>query len=243
MTQSQRSQLCGIIIIDKPLRKSSMQAVAAVRHRTGDSKITRCKVGHAGTLDPLATGVLVMAVGKATKSIDRFMNTKKRYLTTIDLSAFTTTDDLEGEREEIEVANPPSLTSIEKALEQFLGSVMQRPPAFSAMKIDGRRAYKLARQGEDVDIPARPITIDSIDIRDYDWPLLTIDVHCGKGTYIRSLARDIGKALGTGGHCNLLRRTAVGPFNEAMSIAIDDLPERLSQDDLLPLDHALGMLG
>ncbi len=225
-----------------------MQAVAAVRRRAGGKGV---KVGHAGTLDPLATGVLVIAIGReATRLIDRIQALPKRYVTTIDLSAFTATDDREGERQEIAVQSPPSRTAIETVLsDQFTGSILQTPPAYSAVKVSGRRAYRLARTPgappraiEDRLVP-RTIRIDSISITAYDWPLLTLDIRCGKGTYIRRLARDLGTALGTGGHCTSLRRIEIGPFTESQAIAPSALPEQLDQNDLLSIDAARSLTG
>jgi tRNA pseudouridine55 synthase len=222
--------LSGLLVFDKPLGWSSMQAVAFVRRRAGG-----VRTGHAGTLDPLATGVLVMALGAATKRIDEIMATEKRYRTTIDLSAFTTTDDREGQRTEVEVSTPPSPAQLDAALRTFIGTIMQRPPAFSAMKVGGRRAYKLARRGDDVQLAARPVTIHEIELVRYAWPDVEIDIRCAKGTYIRSLARDLGAALGTGGHCAALRRTAVGQFDESMAMRADDVPEVIDAASLRQL--------
>ena len=229
--------LAGVMVIDKPEGPSSMRAVATVRRRAGG-----VKTGHAGTLDPLATGILVLALGKATKWIDRLMATDKRYTTTIDLSAFTSTDDREGERREIVVEQPPTRAMIEAVLPKFKGTIMQRPPSFSAVKIEGRRAYKLARGGQEVEIPAREVTVHSINVLRYNWPELEIAIHCEKGVYVRSLARDIGLALGTGGHCLTLRRTAVGPFDESMAIRLDEVPEPVTQSDLIELDRVEALL-
>jgi tRNA pseudouridine55 synthase len=193
-------------------------------------------------LDPLASGVLVLALGKATKHISRFMATDKRYRTVVDLGAFTTTDDLEGPRNEVETPSPPAETSVRSVLEGFVGTVRQRPPVFSAVKIGGRRAYELSRRGHGVEVPPRPVSVYAIDLIRYEWPLLELAVHCGKGTYIRSLARDIGRALETGGHCRSLRRTAVGPFTEAMAQQLEELPEPLEQTHLIPLEKALAMV-
>jgi len=237
----------GFLILDKPLCMTSMQAVAAVRRRAGGKGI---RTGHAGTLDPLATGVLVVAIGRAaTRIIDMVQSLPKRYLTTIDLSAFTTTDDREGTRTEVPLTDAPQRERIERTLrEQFIGEVRQTPPAYSAVKVSGRRAYRLARaqgSGEgakssleavEEGMQARMIRIDSIGIVSYEWPLLTLDIRCGKGTYIRRLARDLGIALGTGGHCAWLRRTAIGPFTDSRAIALADLPEVLGQDDVLSID-------
>lgn len=229
--------LAGLLIIDKPLRLTSMDVVAIVRR-----KARGAKTGHAGTLDPLATGVLVLALGSATKHIDRFMATSKRYRTVIDLTAFTTTDDLEGERTEVAVTAPPLFDQVRAAVQRFAGEIMQRPPAFSAMKIDGRRAYKLARRGETLDIPARAVQVHSIEVIDYDWPRVELNIHCGKGFYVRSLARDLGAALGTGGHCVSIRRTAVGPYTLEQAKSLEQLPAALQSNDLIPLPQALAMV-
>ncbi len=232
-----RPRLEGFLIIDKPEGISSMQAVATVRRRGG-----RVKTGHAGTLDPLATGVLVLALGKATKCIIEMMDTSKRYRTEIDLSAFTGTDDREGEREEIACETPPDKAAIRQALTGFKGSIMQRPPAFSAVKIDGKRAYKMARKGEDVEIPARSALVYEIDLVSFDWPLVVLDIHCAKGFYVRSLARDLGLSLGAGGHCISIRRNAVGPFTIEDSMRLADVPEPLEPGHLLSIDAALEMV-
>jgi tRNA pseudouridine55 synthase len=227
----------GILSLDKPLGFSSMKAVAIVRRRAGGTR-----TGHAGTLDPLATGVLVLALGKCTRQIESLMATDKRYLTTIDLTAFTTTDDVEGERTEVPLGSaeggapgsrtePPTRAEIESLLAaRFTGTVMQRPPAFSAMKVGGRRAYALARKGQAPELPPRPVAIHAIDVTDYAWPLLSLDIRCGKGTYVRSIARELGQAIGTGGHCTMIRRTAVGAFTIDRAVPLDALPERITQE-------------
>ncbi|MHC5068803.1 MAG: tRNA pseudouridine(55) synthase TruB, partial [Planctomycetota bacterium] len=157
------------------------------------------------------------------------------YRAEIDLSAFTNTDDAEGERSEVAVANPPTMAAIKAVLATLTGTVMQKPPAYSALKINGQRAYKLIRRGEDVDIPPRPVRIDAITIDAYAWPILTVTVTCGKGTYIRSLARQIGEGLGTGGSLRALRRTAVGEYRIEGALPLDALPEILTEADLLPV--------
>lgn len=229
--------LSGILVLDKPLRMTSMTAVSIVRRSGGG-----IKTGHAGTLDPLASGVLVIAMGAATKFIDQLMNTDKRYESTIDLSAFTTTDDLEGERSEIETASPPNEVQVRDALKNFVGTIMQQPPAFSAVKIDGKRSYKLARQGNAVQAAARQVIVHGLELVRYAWPIVELRIHCAKGFYVRSLARDLGGALGTGGHCTAIRRTAVGPFTLAMARRIDDVPSPLQQADLISIDGALRMI-
>lgn len=230
----------GVLVIDKPPRMSSMDVVASVRHNIGRGK--SYKVGHAGTLDPLATGVLVIAVGAATRSIDRIMATDKRYETTIDLTAFTTTDDLEGVRTEVSVNQPPGESAVINVLGHFTGKFEQCPPAFSAVKINGHRSYKLARQGRPVAPPSRAVCVHSLDLIRYEWPMLELRIHCAKGFYVRSLARDLGQALGSGGHCTAIRRTAVGPFSIEMARRLDELPTRVAQADLIPIEAAVALV-
>lgn len=224
----------GIFAVDKPLNMTSMRAVEIVRRRAGGTK-----TGHAGTLDPLATGVLVMALGKSTRDIERLMATEKRYDTQIDFTAFTTTDDLEGERTEVTTselaaaaADPARWrdTLLLPTLARIQGTVMQRPPAFSAMKIGGRRAYDMARSGDAPVMVPRPVTVHAITLREFAWPVATLEIHCGKGFYVRSLARELGEALGTGGHCRSIRRTAVGAYVVANAVPVDALPERITQE-------------
>lgn len=226
--------LTGILVLDKELGMSSMRAVDVARRRAG-----RAKAGHAGTLDPLATGVLVIAFGRATKAIDLLMATEKRYETDIDLSAFTTTDDREGERREVTVTTPPSRDAIEAALLGFRGSIQQRPPAFSAIHVGGKRAYQLARQDAPPELPPRTVAVHEIALLSYTWPIARVGIRSGKGFYVRSLARDLGLALGTGGHCATLRRTAVGPFTIEMARTFSSLPELIEASHLIPLDVAL----
>ena len=228
----------GLLVIDKPRGPSSMAVCARVRaalRRGGAPK--RVKVGHGGTLDPLATGVLVVLCGKATPLCDRVMQGTKRYRTRVDLSAFTTTDDLEGERTEIDVEQAPTRDLIEAKLSSFVGTIMQRPPAYSAMKVGGRRAYALARQGIDVQLEPRPVVVHEIKLVSYEWPYVDLDIHSGKGVYIRSIARDLGEALGTGGSLAELRRMQVGPFAIDQAVPLDELPAVLTQEDLLPVDR------
>ncbi len=232
-----RPGTCGVLIVNKPVGMTSMDVVAIVRGRAGGAR-----TGHAGTLDPCADGVLVLGLGRATKSLGRFMSTPKRYRTVIDLSAFTETDDREGQRIDVDVAEPPTPVRVGSVLETFTGRIMQRPPARSAIKVGGRRAYDLARRGETVVLEPRPVEVDRLELVEYRWPLLEIAVCCGKGTYIRSLARDIGVALATGGHCRTLRRTAVGPFTLGEATPLAEVPQPLDEQDLLPLDEALARL-
>ncbi len=219
----------GLLIVDKPVGCSSMDVVRVVRRLAG-----RVKTGHAGTLDPLASGVMICCLGRATKAVEQLMGQTKIYDTTIDLSAFTATDDAEGKREPVDVSSPPSADQIRAALDRLTGDVEQVPPAHSAIKIGGKRAYKLARAGETITMPPRMVRIDSIDLRCYEWPTLDITVTCGKGTYIRSLARQIGDILGTGGYLTALRRTAIGKYTTDRAIPLDELPEPITPGHLLP---------
>lgn len=219
--RNKRPDLNGMLNIDKPLGWSSAKVCNAIRKRSGGAK-----VGHAGTLDPLATGVLVVCLGKATKQIEALMDAGKDYRAIIDLSQFSTTDDAEGERTSVPVEAPPSLEQLERMLaERFTGEVMQAPPRYSAVKIDGQRAYKMARAGEAFETRAKLVRIDSVEIERYIWPELALNISCGKGTYIRSIARDLGTALGTGGMLTGLVRTRIGSYELCDALTLDDLPE------------------
>lgn len=227
----------GVVVVDKPSGLSSMNAVSAVRRRAGR------KAGHAGTLDPLATGVLVIGIGRATKSLDRFMRTRKGYRTDIDLSGFTATDDREGELLPVEIDEPPTVETVASTLAaRFTGEFMQVPPDFSAKKVDGRRAYATARRGESPKLEPRPVVVHRMELEHFQWPIATVHIECEKGFYVRSLARDLGRELGVGGHCASIRRTAVGPFELEHATALDDLPEPLTRDHVIPLAEALRML-
>ncbi len=228
-----KSAMSGLLVVDKPLGWSSMDVVRKVRDAAGF-----VKTGHGGTLDPLATGVVICCIGSATKAVERLMGMPKVYDTKIDLSAFTKTDDAEAEREEVEVSTPPSEEQVRAALETFVGEIEQVPPLYSAVHVDGKRAYKLARQGETVELEARTVRIDSIELLEYDFPHLRVLVHCGKGVYVRSLARDLGKALGTGGYLTGLRRTAVGPYTVEQAVTAERLLQPIGQFDLLDAPRA-----
>jgi len=226
----------GLLIIDKQQGFTSMDVCAILRtrlRRGGAPK--RIKVGHAGTLDPLATGVLVVLIGKATRSVNVYMASEKEYTTTVDLSRSSNSDDLGGEVSDAAVAIPPDRAAVERALEAFRGSIMQLPPQFSAMKIGGQRAYALAREGTHAPLQPRPVQIHSLELLKYEYPYVDLKIRCGKGTYIRSLARDLGIALKTGGLLTALRRTRVGGHDISMSKTLDQLPQLLLQENLLPL--------
>jgi tRNA pseudouridine55 synthase len=240
MTIPPHPPLSGLLLVDKPYRLSSTSIVAVCKRRlinSGEPKST--KVGHGGTLDPLASGLMVILFGKATKLCDRIMAGRKRYTATIDLSRSSDTDDLEGVLTDVPVASPPTREQIDRVLaERFSGIVMQRPPVHSAVWVDGKRSYDLARAGKAAELKERPVHIHDIHVLDYAWPALTIDVLCGKGTYIRSLARDIGAALSTAGVLTALRRTEVAPFTLAHSYHLDNVPDPLTRAHLLnPTDY------
>ena len=218
----------GFYNIHKPQWVTSHDVVAHVRRalrthlrETGlivplpSGKWPKVKVGHAGTLDPFAEGVLIVCVGSATKLADYIQRQRKRYTATITLGATSTTEDPEGDITVCEAATLPDEATIREILPTFVGEIQQVPPAHSAVHVDGQRAYDLARRGEILDLPTRAVTIYDITCLEYDGPTLTLDVTCGSGTYIRSLARDIGQAAGCGGYCSALTRTAIGPFVEA----------------------------
>ena len=170
------------------------------------------KVGHAGTLDPLASGILIVCTGKETKNIQKFMDLEKEYLAEINLTAFSDTDDAQGNLTQIQTHKVPELSEIENALQQFIGEIDQVPPKYSAIKMNGQPAYKRVRNGEIIEMKSRKVSIKEIKLLNYEWPFLTINVTCQKGTYIRSLARDIGIKLNTGGHLKNLIRTRIGNF-------------------------------
>lgn len=234
---SAKPALNGFLLIDKPVGPTSMQAVARVRHRAG-----RVKTGHAGTLDPLATGLLVLGLGRATKHLQLAMATDKVYETQIDLAGTSTTLDAEVEAVPVDVPKPPDRAAVDAAIAGFRGDILQAPPAFSAMKVGGRRAYALARKGQTPELPPRPVVVHALDVLAYEWPRVTLRIHCGKGFYVRALARDLGAALGTGGWCVSIRRTAVGPFTIDAAMELDDVPDAVQQADLLSIDAVQAML-
>jgi len=221
----------GLVVVDKPAGITSHDVVARLRRLVG----TR-KVGHAGTLDPMATGVLLVGVGKATRLLGHLMLTEKAYVATVRLGASTTTDDAEGET--VATASVTHLTEddVRAAAGGFVGDIEQRPSAVSAIKVDGRRAYERVRAGEDVELPARVVTVQELvvtDVRpDGDFVDVEVAVRCSSGTYVRAIARDLGETLGTGGHLIALRRTAVGPFTETDARTLDELCDDLALLDL-----------
>ncbi len=223
----------GIVIsIDKPYRMSSFGALAHIRYlvsrRLG---VKRVKMGHAGTLDPLATGVLLLCTGKATKEIDRLQASTKEYVAGLQLGATTASYDREHTVNYTYPTKHITRQLVEDTLKQFVGDIMQVPPEFSACKVDGKRAYLLMRKGKDVQLKAKPLHIDEIELLDFDpeKKTLSIRVVCGKGTYIRALARDIGQALGSGAFLTSLRRTRVGEYRVEEAVGFDDFPQWLDE--------------
>ena len=219
-----------ILYFDKPLRWTSFNLVAKVRwqlcHRLGLKKL---KVGHAGTLDPLATGVLIVCTGRATKRIDELQAGTKEYVATLQLGATTPCFDLEKPIDKTYPTDHITLELIEEILPRFRGRIEQIPPAFSACKVDGHRAYKLARKGEEVELKPKILVIDEMELVKFDAEQmqLTLRIVCSKGTYIRALARDIGQALNSGAHLIGLRRTRIGDVRVEQCMQIDDFEEWL----------------
>jgi tRNA pseudouridine55 synthase len=210
----------GILLIDKPMGWTSFDVVAKIRgtrraafKAQGIAPTKRqLRVGHAGTLDPFATGLLIILLGDATKRSDEFLKQDKTYEATVTLGATSSTGDLEGDITPVSDAKPND-EAIQATLSRFTGPITQIPPAYSAIKINGQRAYKLARKGQDIEIPSRQVTIHALEVLSYEYPELKIRTHVSSGTYIRSLAQDIGEALGTGAYCNELRRTQIGDMD------------------------------
>ena len=215
---------------------SSFGALAYVRTRISRAVgVRRVKIGHAGTLDPLATGVLILCTGKKTKEIERLQLDTKEYTATLQLGATTVSYDMEHEVNATFPTEHITKELIESVLPTFVGDIQQVPPSYSAVKIGGDRAYKLKRQGEQVELKAKTVRIDEIEVTDFDAEkmLLSIRVQCGKGTYIRALARDIGRALQSGAYLTALCRTQVGDVRIDDCITLDDFPDWLSRQDIV----------
>lgn len=242
--RSQRTEINGWVVLDKPTGMTSTYAVGRLK-RLFNAK----KAGHAGTLDPLATGILPVAFGEATKTVPFVQDGEKTYRFTIAWGAQTDSDDVDGEviaRSDLR----PEVTAIHAALPQFMGTILQRPPSFSAIKVAGERAYDLARDGAPPDLEPRPVTIHSLALVDSDADHAHFEAHCGKGTYVRAVARDLGQALGCYGHVSALRRTRVGPFIESEALTLLQLSETpaeallrveagLTEVPQIPVDRAL----
>ncbi|MBA4064567.1 MAG: tRNA pseudouridine(55) synthase TruB [Isosphaera sp.] len=225
----------GLLVIDKPGGMTSRDVVNRVQRWFPRGT----KVGHTGTLDPLATGVLVVCVGAATRLADYVQAMGKSYASRFRLGATSTTDDADGAVTETLGVVPPTREQVEAALAGFVGTVEQVPPAFSALKVSGERAHDLARAGKDVRLAARPVRIDAVRLVGYEWPFADVEVDCGKGTYIRSIARDVGDVLGCGGLVQTLRRTRVGPFTAEQGVGVDAAPASVA---LRPMSEAVSGL-
>ena len=224
-----------ILLFDKPLEWTSFQVVNKVRWLIRKNcGIKKIKVGHAGTLDPLATGLLIICTGKFTKKIQELQGQEKEYTGTFTLGATTPSYDLETEIDNTFPTDHLSAEKLQQATEQFKGDIEQFPPVFSALKKDGKRLYEYARKGEEVKINSRMVNISSFELTDIELPNVDFKVSCSKGTYIRSLAHDFGKAVKSGAHLSALRRTKIGDFNVENAFTIDTfietLPEREQKD-------------
>lgn len=220
----------GLVVVDKPGGMTSHDVVSRVRRLAG----TR-KVGHAGTLDPMATGVLVLGVNRATRLLGHLMLTEKAYDATIRLGVATTTDDAEGEVVATSSTSGLDEATVRSAAAEFVGDLMQVPTAVSAIKVDGKRAYQRVREGEQVELEARPVTVHELTVTDVRGDELDVSVRCSSGTYIRAIARDLGARLGVGGHLTALRRTAVGPYDLGVARTLEQLGESFA---LLPIADA-----
>ncbi len=238
METAERPVLNGVLNLDKPTGVTSRDVVDLVNRALG--KGTRA--GHAGTLDPLASGVLVVCVGPATRLIEYVQRMPKTYRAVVRLGARSDTLDADGQVVETPDAVSPAEADVHKALKAQVGKIQQVPPQFSALKVEGKRAYDLARAGQDVELAARPVRVDRIDLVSYDWPRLEIVVQCGAGTYIRSIARDVGEALGCGGLIEVLVRTRIGPFTQGEALGPRTMTAESIAASLRPAVEAVAAL-
>ncbi len=241
MPPAEPTDFRGFLNLNKPTGPTSRDVVNLVARPLKRAKV---KVGHAGTLDPLASGVLVVAVGAATRLSEHVQRLPKTYRTVVRLGARSDTLDADGTI--VEVTDPPipTVDQVREALASQVGEIDQLPPQFSALKVGGRRAYDLARAGQAVELASRRVRIDRVELLEYNWPLLTFEVDCGSGTYIRSIARDVGEALGTGGLIEVLIRTRIGSFDlkEAISPDPDHLTIEAIGNQLRPMIEAVADL-
>lgn len=222
-----------IVYIDKGYRLTSFKAVAKVRYLISKKiGVKKLKVGHAGTLDPLATGVLIICTGKATKKIDQLQAHTKEYVAGLKLGATTPSFDMEHPEDQTYPVEHITKELVEETLQKFVGEIQQVPPAYSACMIDGHRAYELARKGKDVPLKAKTLVIDEIELLECELPYIKIRVVCSKGTYIRALARDIGEALNSGAYLTSLRRTRVGDVKVEDCLQLEDFEEWLNNQEI-----------
>ena len=222
-----------VLYFDKPLRWTSFAVVNKIRyHISRKLGVKKIKVGHAGTLDPLATGVMIICTGKATKRIEEFQYHTKEYIATLQLGATTPSFDLEKEIDATYPTDHITKEMVEETLKKFVGPIEQVPPAFSACKVDGKRAYDLARKGDEVELKPKVLAIDEIELLECNLPEIKIRVVCSKGTYIRALARDIGQALQSGAHLTGLIRTRVGEVKLEDCMKVEDFEAWLDQQEI-----------
>ncbi len=210
-----------ILLVDKPAGMTSFGVVARIRRVLSSQIGKKAKVGHTGTLDPFATGLMIIVTGKTCRQAENFSKLDKWYEAEIRLGQTSSTGDPEGEISQVS-SQQPDKEQIEAALANFRGEIEQTPPKFSAIKIDGQRAYKLARKGKDIDMPKRKVQIFELELIDYDYPILNIKAHVSSGTYIRTLAEDIGRELGTGAYCLNLRRTKIADYDLKQAKKLQD---------------------
>ena len=216
-------QTGSFILLNKPYKWTSFDLVRKIKSKIKYKyDLKKIKVGHAGTLDPLATGLMIVCTGKHTKRIDTYQAQVKEYIATLKLGSTTPSFDLETDVDETYPTKHIDKTLIDEIIKEFIGEIRQRPPVYSAIKIDGKRAYKYARKGQEVEIKEKVLVIDEIEILNFEKDVLKIRVVCSKGTYIRALARDIGKRLNSGAHLVALERTRIGEFKTDQALEIDD---------------------
>lgn len=225
-----------VLAFNKPLEWTSFGLVARARWLISQKLGTKIKVGHAGTLDPLATGVLLLCTGKATKRIEELQSHTKEYVATLKLGATTPSFDMEHPEDATYPTDHITREMVDEVLASFIGTIQQIPPAFSACKIDGTRAFDLARKGKEVTLKAKTLTIDEIEVLQFEMPVLKIRVVCSKGTYIRALARDIGEALKSGAYLTALERTRVGDVCVEDCLTLDEFPQWLEQITIDPME-------
>ncbi|MDR0795793.1 MAG: tRNA pseudouridine(55) synthase TruB [Tannerella sp.] len=227
-----------VLYFNKPLDWTSFDLVSKFRNQLSKKlKVKKIKVGHAGTLDPKATGVLIVCTGKATKRIEEFQDQTKEYVATLKLGATTPSYDLEKEIDQTYPVDHITLEKVEKVLSTFVGTIQQVPPVFSACKIDGKRAYEIARLGNEAPLKAKTLVIDALELLEYTLPEIKIRVVCSKGTYIRALARDIGIALDSGAHLIALERTRIGQVTLDQCICPDDIETFLNRATIITEDQ------
>lgn len=228
-----------ILCFDKPLTWTSFDLVNKVRYLIKRQlNVKKFKIGHAGTLDPLATGVLIVCTGKATKRIEELQYKTKEYVATLRLGATTPSFDLEQEIDAVYPTEHISREMVEETLKRFIGEIQQIPPAYSAVKVNGKRAYDYARKGADVELKPKLLVIDEIELLDCNLPEITIRVVCSKGTYIRALARDIGLALESGAHLTALRRTRIGDIRVEDCLSIEQFQTIMNEQEQINSDIA-----